>query len=161
MHLVVQNSIALSEKRNGGSKVYFAILTKPYRNRVINFINTVEPWCNEGPKDWKNMFAVRRFFFPYILLLLRRRISFIRSLYWAVRYIVVSLYALCIKIVVLRSSISPGVPFFKACQVFSNYIQNTENSLFRLRYKLALFIYYKYTILERPQWFKSFSIACV
>ena len=93
----------------------------------------MESRCKEGPRDWKNMFAITRF-----------------------------ICTLCIKIVVISSSISPAVPFFLVtCWAFSSCIQNTENSLFRLRYKLALFNYYKYTILERQQWFNSFSIACV
>ena len=47
--------------------------------------------------------------------------------------------------------------FLVTCWAFSNCIQNAENSLFR--YKLALFNYYKCTILERQQWFRSYFIA--
>ena len=65
--VVVQNSVARSERRNGGSKGYFAILAKPHWNRFINFINTVEPRCKERPRDWKNIFAKRRISFIVVL----------------------------------------------------------------------------------------------
>ena len=35
-----------------------------------NIDTTVEPRFNEGPRDWQNVFAVSRFFFSFILLLL-------------------------------------------------------------------------------------------
>ena len=154
MHLVVQNSIARSERRNGGT-----VISQFWPN-LIEIVLLIQ-WnvdVKKGQRTGKLSSLWGGFLyrgsFPYILLLLRRRISFVRSLCWAVRYIVVPLYTLCIKIVAIRSSISPGVP----CWAFSNCIQSTENSFFR--YKLALFNFYNYTILERPQWVKSFSIAC-
>ena len=45
-----------------------------YKITEINILNqsSVEPWYNEGPRDWQNMFAISRF--P--LLLLGQRILF-------------------------------------------------------------------------------------
>ena len=55
----------------------------PTYHVMHHFATAEEPRYNEGPSDWKNMFAITRFryigrdSFPYILLLLRQGISFV------------------------------------------------------------------------------------
>ena len=71
-------------------KVYTRLQTKIAQNPYsLGAAHTVEPRCNEGPRDWKNVFAITRFRYIEVLFHI---FSYYwgkenRSLYRGLRYI--------------------------------------------------------------------------
>ena len=78
-----------SDSAESGSCMNWLSHQKRYQAHRLTMICTVEPWFNEGPRDWQNLFVITRFCYIKVLFHIFYHYWGKKncSLHWGLRYL--------------------------------------------------------------------------